>query len=361
MSTAVVAALVILLVVASVAALSLYLGSRPRPNTTLAAGSGSSFNYDPSLGLNLTLSVGPIHAAQGIFLSINASIVNPSLAPIVLNSSNAPMRASPGPCSQLPLGVAILQGNYGVGNFSETTPLTTYYPGIFFCPAEFNIDRFSFAPQSEDVTAYVPEPQWTQPAVIRTHAWGFWNTSGGVRYHNLCPNCGYPGSFQSFPPGLYTALAQDQWGQVVVAHFEVTGNSALLSCSSVTSNNSFTEHPVGILSSGPFAVSSYYVDRAHNGSVFLPLRNDGSGLVTLVGIESPGHSIYNYQGNDFPPAYGAWYAETPGEPLEYPFSAPAGACTLLHMDFTGFSFPVGIELRFLFADNQNETIILKGS
>ncbi|HEV2137838.1 MAG TPA: hypothetical protein VGR53_03285 [Nitrososphaerales archaeon] len=232
----------------------------------MAPGSGSSYNYDSSLGLNLTISVGPIHAPQGIFVSVNASIMNPSLAPIVLNSPNTPMRASPGPCSQLPLGVAILQGNYGVGNFSETTPLTTFYPGIFFCPAEFNMEKFSFAPRSQDVTAFslqpvgnsnltVSQPMWTQPAVVNTHAWGFWNAPGGVRYHNLCPNCGYPGSFQSFSPGLYTVLAQDQWGQVVVTHFEVTGANALLGCSSVTSNNSFTERPVGILSSGPFAVS----------------------------------------------------------------------------------------------------------
>ncbi|HEV2137837.1 MAG TPA: hypothetical protein VGR53_03280 [Nitrososphaerales archaeon] len=84
--------------------------------------------------------------------------------------------------------------------------------------------------------------------------------------------------------------------------------------------------------------------------------------MTLAGIEDPiGHGLYNYQGNEFPPASYTWYVETPGEPLEYPFSAPAGTCTLLHMDFTGYSFLVGTELRFLFAGNQNETIILKGS
>ena len=359
MSTAAVAMLVILLVVASIAALSLYLGSRPRPTTTLVEGSGFAYNYDPSLGLNLTISVTPLHAAQGVFVSINASIVNPSQAAIVLHPSNSSMKASAGPCNQLPLGVGILQGNYESGNFSESTPLTTFYPGIIHCLTEVNIDNFSFAPRSSNVTVYAPEPEWTRPAEIKAHAWGFWSVSGSpcVRYDPACP---YPGSFRSFPPGLYTALAQDQWGQVAVAHFEVTEAYAFDSCSSVSSSSSFIEHPVGVLSSGPFAVSKYYVDKSHNASVFLPLTNNGSSPTMLTAIEDArGQFLYNYQGND--PASYTWYAATPGEPLEYPFSAPAGACTLLHMDFTGSSFLVGIELRFLFAGYQSETVILKGS
>lgn len=361
MSTAVVAALVILVVVASIAALSLYLGSHPRPTARLVEGSGSSYNYDSSVGLNLTLSVTPLHAAQGVFVSINVSIVNPSQKPIVLRPSNATMKASAGPCSQLPLGVGILQGNYGPRNFSESTPLTTFYPGIYHCPAEFNIDSFSFAPRSSNVTIHIPEPEWTYPAEIKAHAWGFWSVSGS----SCSPpgtHCPYPGPFRSFPPGLYTALAQDQWGQAAVEHFEVTEAYAFASCSSVTSSSSFIKHPVGTLSSGPFAVSAYYVDKFHNGSVFLPLTNNGSSPMMLMAIEDArGQFLYNYQGNAFPPASYTWYAETPGEPLEYPFSATASACTLLHMDFTGSSFLVGIELRFLFAGYQDETIILKGS
>jgi hypothetical protein len=362
--------IVFVLVVASIAVFSLNLRSSPRTTTLTSISEQSfSYDYDKSLGLNLSISVEPIQSAQGVYVSIDASITNPSFFPILLQATNTSVKVSSGPCSQLPLGVGILQGNYGAGNFSQSSPMTIFYPGFFFCPALYNIDKFSFASRSENVTAFslqqignsnvvASQLIWTQAAEIRTHARGSWTvTLGGC---SPVSNCIYPGSFRSFSPGFYTALAQDEWGQVVLVHFKVTDTFAFPSCSSVQSNSTFIKHSIGILSPGPFSGSAYYIDKSNNGSIFLPLTNDANSPVNLTGVEDPiGHGLYNYQGNDFPPeASLTWYAVNPGELSQYPFSAPAGACSLLHLDLSG-SVYVGTQLRLLFSGQGNETINLK--
>jgi hypothetical protein len=363
--------MVFVLVVASIAVLSLNLRSSPKTTTlTTISRQSSSYEYDKSLGLNLSISVEPLQEAQGVFVSIDASITNPSSFPILLQATSNPMKVSPGPCSQLPMGIGILQGNYGLGNFSQSNPMTIFYPGIIFCPDFSNIDKFSFASRNGNVTAFSPQqignsnmvasqPMWTQAAEISTHAWGYWTvSSGGCSPGSNCP---YPGRFRSFAPGAYTVLAEDEWGQAVLKHFEVTDALAFPSCSSVQSSNAFIEHSMGILSPGPFSGSVYYIDKSTNGSIFLPLTNDANSPVTLTGLEDPiGNGMYNYQGNAFPPYAGfSWYAVTPGGPLQYPFSAPADACSLLHVDLSGALY-VGTELRLLFPGQGNETIILKG-
>src|SRR5712691_2716953 len=124
--------------------------SKPSP-TTPGVRATTAFDFSSTLGLNLTLSTRPISVDQGRFLFLSASIFNSRPTPVLLEPNGTAMVVGPGPCSQVPLSVGISAGNYGLNNFSEASLGTIFYPGVFFCPAEFDIDRYSFAPQSGNV------------------------------------------------------------------------------------------------------------------------------------------------------------------------------------------------------------------
>src|SRR2546427_2567759 len=210
--------------------------SKPSPST-LAVRATTAFDFNATLGLNLTLTINPITAAEGRFTYMSASLVNPNSKAVVLQPTTTQMRVSAGPCSQLPLGVGISSGNFGRNNLSEASLGTIYNLGVTHCPFRFvDIDRFSFTPHSGYLTILTTSPEMLmEPAKVSTQAWGFWTPA--PRFDPLFPCC-----FHSFLPGVYTVIAQDEWGQLVITHFEVTDVLAFPNCNSVASNSTFVRH-----------------------------------------------------------------------------------------------------------------------
>jgi hypothetical protein len=91
-------------------------------------------------------------------------------------------------------GYEILQGNYGLNNFSQGTALWLQpKPSIMDCIPDFPPDTYTFKPLSE------------AGIVSGTHV-GFWE--GGSTY-------------SPFAPGIYTVLSGDEWDNVVILHFAV--------------------------------------------------------------------------------------------------------------------------------------------
>jgi hypothetical protein len=105
-------------------------------------------------------------------------------------------------------GYEILQGNYEPGNFSQGTALWLQPdPGLLNCPFLLTPpDSYTFNPLSE---ANVVTGSHVSGAnvVSGTHV-GFW--AGGSTYN-------------PFAPGIYTVLAGDEWGNVVILHFKIQG------------------------------------------------------------------------------------------------------------------------------------------
>jgi hypothetical protein len=119
-------------------------------------------------------------------------------------------------CDNFVVAFAIFQGNYGLKNFTNATPLA------------WTRRRFSQAahrPQPEHLTrsgrlsnnatissgsSYSLTPQRTVKVSILGDVAGYWT---GNRY--------VPGPFNSFDLGTYTVVAMDQWGQVALVHFAV--------------------------------------------------------------------------------------------------------------------------------------------
>ena len=232
---------VAILAVASVAALAVVASSASSTSTTQQTSFSSSTSVVEADGLELSLSVSPSETQPGEPIAVSISDFN------TLTTTNTPLivgvtSLSVAPCNQLPLGFAIYEGNYGTNNVSNATPLNMFQPEIYSCPAIFPLGYFSFAPLSDNVTLYSPQPSGSGGSTVETPMWtapdsfygtfsGYWaGGSGGVE----------SATFQEFAPGVYTLMGTDDYGQVSLVHFlihfliQTQGASGALNTSAVS-------------------------------------------------------------------------------------------------------------------------------
>ena len=128
-------------------------------------------------------------------------------------------RLGVGPCGPVnyPFGIAIFQGNYTAANVSSATPLQIYQPATYTCPMTLgDISSYVFQPLSDTASVF----QMSESTAVFNNMemntefepapTGYWasNNIGAV--------------FTHFEPGVYTVVAGDEWGAVVVVHFTVT-------------------------------------------------------------------------------------------------------------------------------------------
>jgi len=111
-----------------------------------------------------------------------------------------------------PLGLAVLRGNYTMSSYSIVTPL------IIFNPSEVYIGTTTAEP-----TSYSFQP-FIDVAILNG---GDFNSSDAIRLHIEISINGYwpnneSASSNNFEPGIYTIVAGDEWGALVVLHFTVT-------------------------------------------------------------------------------------------------------------------------------------------
>lgn len=104
-----------------------------------------------------------------------------------------------------PFGVAIFQGNYTSANVSSATPLKLYNPSeLHGCPMILSeISTYAFQPSS-DVAAIFQisntNPTFTEKINTEVQTTGLTDVD----------------------PGVYTVVAGDEWGTLVVLHFTVS-------------------------------------------------------------------------------------------------------------------------------------------
>jgi hypothetical protein len=149
-----------------------------------------------------------------------------------------------GPPTGVPMGYAILQGDYSQTNFTTGTPLyIEAEPSSLLCPYEAPTPYYAFKPLSDVAATY----EWGNiPGLAGVYnvtassegAWsGYWAGSAsqyglGSVNGNACPgqastvpvqvaSSGCPLVFNQFSPGEYTVVAADEWGQVALLHFTV--------------------------------------------------------------------------------------------------------------------------------------------
>lgn len=153
---------------------------------------------------------------------LNASLFNPFSTQLSLTPG--PLTFGLGPCSQLPLGVALFRGYYTEANLSSAVPLNLYQPGTYNCEAIFHVTKWSFAPTSDNVTLVSQQPtgsgnattledMWTQAAAVSIPLSGYWTGENGSA------------AFHHFSPGVYTAVAEDEWGDSQTTSFNMPSDS----------------------------------------------------------------------------------------------------------------------------------------
>lgn len=357
--------LIVSMAVVGLTGASAVLGPRIPPFLTQESiqGPNGTSDYNSTTGLNLTLSLSGRILDVGDYLTINATVFNTrySQANLPGSEQSRSFVFGPAPCSQLPLGVGIARGNWSASEISGTSPLQLYYPGIYNCPPMSFIDYFTIPPRSDLVTPYSSQASGevslgAENGVLTLEAWGYWTEP---RQANGTLTS-YPGQFSSFEPGVYTAIADDPWGQVALLSFVVQDASSLHSCTSMGSNPSFASHPIQPVQGSPLALSAYYTSLHDNDSVFLALDNVDDSSVTIVNLGGAGGEYFQFQGNMAPgeTTIGSWYGIVSGA-VSFPAVIPAHGCFLLHLEPPGPAISyLGVTMQF--SSGGNETILKGG-
>ena len=141
--------------------------------------------------------------------------------PAVQSWSNANL--SLGPCGtfEFPFGIVLYQGHYTNQNISSGTPLTIYTPNANTtsaprpedCPAKPDVFSYDFAPQSDNAIINLT---WAGDNTSTTYSLsdsvsilGYWSGSSSAE------------AFHPLNPGVYTVLAGDEWGNMVLEYVTV--------------------------------------------------------------------------------------------------------------------------------------------
>ncbi|MDG7015991.1 MAG: hypothetical protein JRM82_01295, partial [Nitrososphaerota archaeon] len=154
-------------------------------------------------------------AVQGRNFTVTAEVIN-TLPRVVNVNATSMTNPADGPCQQgLATGVKVYQGNYTVANVSQATELLLYNPSLTYtCPAVFTF-HYSFSPNSDIAT---------MQSVLGGSQVGK-NTTGPIKESSVLSGywsgSGQSYTFSVFPPGDYTMVVFDAWGQTVVDRFQV--------------------------------------------------------------------------------------------------------------------------------------------
>jgi hypothetical protein len=104
-----------------------------------------------------------------------------------------------------PIGVGVMQGRYNADNYSQGT-LMVISQAVIVCPATLSPPWFEFE----------PAPHSSRALVTIEGGPAFWVIQSGLVF-----GLGSIGSGQ-LPSGVYTAVAADEWGDILLTNFRVS-------------------------------------------------------------------------------------------------------------------------------------------
>ena len=185
----------------------------------------NNVNSDSSIsanGLILSLALDSKTYSPGQQVSIvideKNTLLVPNKVPVTDNWSYSVLAIDPcdiGPGNfGYPYGIAIFQGAFMKADYSGATPLALYDYGMPVpCPGPLPAGAYDFKPLSDIATISGSSVQYPDSTVAITTsliANGYWT---GARQDT---------SKHGFATGIYTIVAGDEWGALVVLHFTVT-------------------------------------------------------------------------------------------------------------------------------------------
>jgi hypothetical protein len=193
----------------------------PTTSTTMTTSNNSdSVSSGSNNGLNLTLSLDETTYQPGQSVSITIdeknllSTTNSVRATGYLPTELTEATGFTNEPSSLRFGLVVFQGNYSVSNYSTATPLIIYDPGNEYIGTQvIGPSSCSFQPLSDFTVV----------------EGGSCSSSNG--YSKMQYELQLNGSWSGYPPGdvlnnfnsgVYTVVAGDEWGNLVVVHFTVS-------------------------------------------------------------------------------------------------------------------------------------------
>jgi hypothetical protein len=168
---------------------------------------------DGGRGLSLRVSLTPARAPSGTGFQLDASVVNTlARSNDVAGVDDYHGVGSNPVCRYAPVLFDVLEGYYTAGNFSSGTPLLVHGVQNYACvtPAT-DLSYYVFQPNSDNFTGPIKDGHGMQGSRLAAVS----ATIGQV----------YAAGAQSpvpLAPGEYTVIVADNWGQLVVLHFEVS-------------------------------------------------------------------------------------------------------------------------------------------
>ena len=185
---------------------------------TDAAGTNSvSSSSVNGLRLSLSLDFKTYFPGQNVSIIIDETNTLTAVNNIPVSDSWPYGHLQKAPCDYTsPFGITAFQGDYSSSNFSTGTPLTLYDPhAAWLCTTINPITSYSFQP-STDWAKIVENPAnpITGPQQMRYQLTlpGYWPDND---YNS-------DSKLTGFALGVYTIVAGDEWGNLVVLHFTVT-------------------------------------------------------------------------------------------------------------------------------------------
>lgn len=202
--------------------LSLTVGSN-NPIVNYSSFTATAETANSTLGLELDLSVNSTTIQSGQAINVSVSITNTlqSLNNVSANlfwalPSLANFSSSPFPCPQW-YSFLVFSGYYTVSDISKASdPLYLFPPGVeISCPFR-TFSQFIFHPLSSQFntsTTNPPDFDLVDNSNQTFSITGYYTTAQGyVTSNGILPP-------PPFPQGVYTIVAGDEWGQLVLLHF----------------------------------------------------------------------------------------------------------------------------------------------
>jgi len=190
----------------------------PSPTSTTKINMNKSISSKSANGLILSLSLDSTTYQPGQNITIVVDEKNTlSKTNKVATSDNWVYDHFRGdPCDSIsPFGAAIFRGDYTVSNFSTAAPLTIYDPlATLMCPAYPRVISYEFQPSS-DTANIIADSKYDQ-------GFNSWHLNYEVIIRRYWPDIKSGNYSTIFEPGVYTVVAGDEWGALVVLHFTVT-------------------------------------------------------------------------------------------------------------------------------------------
>ena len=193
-------------------------GSSQLPGQTTLVESANAAVIQSAHGLSLSLSLDSTtyYTGNGISIIVNETNMLSKTNKVAITEKWPVSGLSVGPCGtyDYPFGVAIFQGNYTAANILSATPLDLYDP----------ILRHSCPLILSDISSYVFQPS-SDIADIFQNSESTAALTGEEMNSDVQPIImGYcnGSTLTDFEPGMYTAVAGDEWGALVVLHFTVS-------------------------------------------------------------------------------------------------------------------------------------------